>query len=119
MWKEDLAGRKVTVSLGARDLIVDTESVGKYLSQGTAVEEGNISTATTDLKHRNTKHRKGNVTSATAANGFAENNDWKTRAWRDEGIEVLWWPNLDHAQVFDEPKTRKTVLDVIRTYCKV
>jgi hypothetical protein len=32
LWKEDLSGRNVTVSLGGRDLIVDTDAVGKYLS---------------------------------------------------------------------------------------
>src|SRR5690242_8044673 len=32
LWKDDLHGRDVTVSLGGRDLIVDTEAVGKYVS---------------------------------------------------------------------------------------
>ncbi|KAF2257980.1 hypothetical protein CC78DRAFT_480364 [Lojkania enalia] len=32
IWKEDLRGHDVTVSLGGRDLIVDTETVGKYLA---------------------------------------------------------------------------------------
>jgi pimeloyl-ACP methyl ester carboxylesterase len=32
LWKEDLRGRDVTVSLGGRDLIVNTETVGKYLN---------------------------------------------------------------------------------------
>lgn len=32
LWKEDLRGRDVTVSLGGRDLIVDTNAVGKYIS---------------------------------------------------------------------------------------
>jgi pimeloyl-ACP methyl ester carboxylesterase len=32
LWKEDLSGRDVTVSLGGRDLIIDTETVGKYLN---------------------------------------------------------------------------------------
>ncbi|PVI00813.1 hypothetical protein DM02DRAFT_614075 [Periconia macrospinosa] len=32
LWKEDLRGRDVTVSLGGRDLIVDTETVGKYVA---------------------------------------------------------------------------------------
>ncbi|KAF1969972.1 hypothetical protein BU23DRAFT_571041 [Bimuria novae-zelandiae CBS 107.79] len=32
LWKDELRGRDVTVSLGARDLIVDTETVGKYLA---------------------------------------------------------------------------------------
>lgn len=32
LWKDELQGRDVTVSLGGRDLIVDTEAVGKYIS---------------------------------------------------------------------------------------
>lgn len=32
LWKEDLRGRDVTVSLSGRDLIVDTDAVGKYLN---------------------------------------------------------------------------------------
>ncbi|KAF1993830.1 hypothetical protein P154DRAFT_49468 [Amniculicola lignicola CBS 123094] len=32
LWKEDIRGHDVTVSLGGRDLIVDTETVGKYLA---------------------------------------------------------------------------------------
>lgn len=32
LWKEELRGRDVTVSLAGRDLIVDTETVGKYLA---------------------------------------------------------------------------------------
>lgn len=37
LWKEDLAGRDVTVSLSGRDLIVDTETVGAYLGGGEGV----------------------------------------------------------------------------------
>ncbi|KAH7127199.1 hypothetical protein B0J11DRAFT_433640 [Dendryphion nanum] len=32
LWKDDLRGHDVTISLGGRDLIVDTETVGKYLA---------------------------------------------------------------------------------------
>lgn len=32
LWKDELRGRDVTVSLGGNDLIVDTETVGKYLN---------------------------------------------------------------------------------------
>lgn len=32
LWKDDLRGHDVTVSLGGRDLIVDTTAVGKYIS---------------------------------------------------------------------------------------
>lgn len=32
LWKDDLRGHNVTVSLGGRDLIVDTTAVGRYIS---------------------------------------------------------------------------------------
>ncbi|RAL61879.1 hypothetical protein DID88_002942 [Monilinia fructigena] len=34
LWKEDFEGRKVTASLAGRDLIVDTDAVGRYLCCG-------------------------------------------------------------------------------------
>lgn len=46
LWKEDLGVRDVTVSLGGRDLIVDTETVGKYLS------DVNLKSENQDWKNR-------------------------------------------------------------------
>merc|ERR1712230_269180 len=37
LWKKDMQGRRVTVSLGGKDLIVNTEAVGRYLSEETKV----------------------------------------------------------------------------------
>lgn len=34
-----------------------------------------------------------------------------------ESTKVLWFDQLDHAQVFDKRQTRKVLLDVLRTYC--
>jgi hypothetical protein len=51
----------------------------------------------------------------TVANG---DDEWKTRAWRGNGIDVLWFKDLDHAQVFDKPATRRVLIDAIRTYCQ-
>lgn len=45
-------------------------------------------------------------------------NNWKTRAWKGKGIDVLWFGNLDHAQVFDKPATRRPIISAIRAYCK-
>lgn len=117
LWKEDLVGRKVTVSLGARDLIVNTAAVGKYLSQDNAFKtvgltDGNVENGETQLKRRN-PHNDLRLDKTLVE------EDWKTRAWQGNGIEVVWWSDLDHAQVFDKPDTRKRILDVIRLYCKV
>lgn len=85
LWKEDLRGRRVTVSLGGRDLIVDTESVGKYV-------------AGVDLK--------------------SEDSGWKDKEWLGEGIETLWWPAADHAQVFERREGRQKLAHVLREYAK-
>lgn len=83
LWKDELRGRDVTVSLGGRDLIVDTETVGKYL-------------AGVDLK--------------------SEDSSWKERDLKGHGIETIWWPTCDHAQVFEWRDGRAKLADVLRRY---
>ncbi|OJD34176.1 transcription initiation protein spt5 protein [Diplodia corticola] len=85
MWKEDLAGRDVTVSLSGRDLIVDTETVRGYL-KGEGKWEGK----------------------ASEGNGV----DGK----RSE-LDVLWFEDLDHAQVFDTAGNRRRLINVLERYC--
>ncbi|KAF2870033.1 hypothetical protein BDV95DRAFT_496692 [Massariosphaeria phaeospora] len=76
LWKDDLRGRDVTVSLGGRDLIVDTDTVGKYI-------------AGVDMR--------------------SENNSWKDGEWSGSGLETLWWPTCDHAQVFERAEGRRAL----------
>lgn len=71
-------GRRVTVSMSGQDLIVDTEAVGRYLSD----VEGN----------------------------------WESRKWWGKGTDLLWFPRLDHAQVFDSKADRKILTDVVKHY---
>ncbi|KAF9697633.1 hypothetical protein EKO04_004350 [Ascochyta lentis] len=85
LWKEDLRGHDVTVSLGGRDLIVDTTAVGKYISG-------------VDLK--------------------SEDRTWKDAEWKGEGIETIWWPTADHAQVFEKQEGRTKLAHVLREYAK-
>jgi pimeloyl-ACP methyl ester carboxylesterase len=85
LWKEDLRGHDVTVSLGGRDLIVDTETVGKYLNG-------------IDLK--------------------SEDSKWKNQSWKGNGLETIWWPTVDHAQVFERKDGRAKLANVLREYCK-
>ena len=90
LWKEDIRGRRVTVALGGRDLIVDTESVGRYLARaGTGKEDG------------------GEGSTADA---------WKKQEWRGSGTDLLWFEEQDHAQVFDSRARRKLLVDVVRAY---
>jgi pimeloyl-ACP methyl ester carboxylesterase len=85
LWKEDLRGRDVTVSLSGRDLIVNTEIVGRYLNG-------------VDLK--------------------SEDRQWKDAQWKGHGLETLWWPSADHAQIFERKEGRLKLAQVLREYVK-
>ncbi|KAJ5642230.1 hypothetical protein N7490_006651 [Penicillium lividum] len=98
IWKEDLGikaeknqeeGRNVTVVLSGQDLIVDAETVGQYLMSSS-------SEARTAEKE--------------------ETRAWKNRSWIGYGLDVLWYEQLDHAQVFDFENTRRPVIKVISVY---
>ena len=90
MWKRDVMDRRVTVTLNGRDLISNTPAVGRYLMQNQelrVVDEGDPSDV-----------------------------EWMNRQWTGEGIEVLWFEKLDHAQVFDSKSDRRKLVDVVRAY---
>ena len=87
LWKHNLEGRRVTVVLCGKDLIVDTEAVGRYL--------------------------KGlSITSK-------DSEEWKTESWKGTDLDILWFQELDHAQVFDFKKSRDRLLKATRAYCSV
>ena len=46
-----------------------------------------------------------------------ELGSWKSRPWSGEGLDLLWFQELDHAQVFDYKATRSKLLEVVRAYC--
>ena len=75
----------MTVVLGGKDLIVDTDVVGRYLTG--------------------------------ADNEGRETESWKKGVWKGEGLDVLWFRELDHAQVFDKKTTRGRLVSVVRRYC--
>lgn len=83
LWKEDLRGRDVTVSLGGRDQILDADTVGKYI-------------AGIDMK--------------------SEDSSWKDRDWTGQGLETLWFPTCDHAQVFEGAEGRRKLGNALRRY---
>ena len=111
MWKEDAEdlikeGRRVTVSLGGRDLIVNTEAVGGYLADsGTVRAEGT---------GKGSGHAKEKE---ICVNG--KEDAWKDKEWKGDGLEVLWFDHLDHAQVFDTKATRARLVKVVWKYCEI
>jgi hypothetical protein len=132
LWKKDLGDRKVTVSLGGRDLIVNTESVGTYLAlepekgltNGVANRHAKGHTSGNGILIDFEDHSEAGESSTSTPGGDVDeefNTDmegWKTRAWRGSGIDILWFENLDHAQVFDKPATRRMLISAIRSYCE-
>ncbi|KAF2149090.1 hypothetical protein K461DRAFT_282558 [Myriangium duriaei CBS 260.36] len=88
LWKADLGDRRVTVSLGGRDTITDTDSVAEYLAG--------------DKKETIQRH-----------------SSYKASPWSGEALDVLFFKDLDHAQVFDKNVTRALLVGVIRNYCRI
>lgn len=98
LWREDILNflkkgkdKRVVVCLAGRDLIVDTKSVRGYLGW-------------TD-----------------GENGLDEGVQWeqegkkgeRMRKKLDNGVEVVWYPSLDHAQMFESRERLGPVLNVI------
>lgn len=52
-----------------------------------------------------------------ADNRGRETGSWKEGVWKGDGLDVLWFRELDHAQVFDKKRTRGRLVDVVRRYC--
>src|SRR5579871_6718605 len=84
LWKDELNDRHVTVILGGRDLIVDTEPVGAYLSD--------------------------------ADDASKEVGAWKDKKLTGCGLEVVFFPELDHAQVFEKKKRMMEVVEIVKRY---
>ncbi|KAK8061864.1 hypothetical protein PG994_008230 [Apiospora phragmitis] len=97
--------RNVAVCLAGRDLIVDTLSVARYLA-------GN-------------EHWLPGLGDSDADSDRAEADDALEDVQREvgyghlekDGIELLWFDGLDHAQVFDEQKRYDKVQAVIHRFC--
>lgn len=111
LWKKDFSNRKVTVSLGGRDLIVDTESVGKYLAEskkimtnGHAIGHTTGNGILVDLDDADNQSSEGHKEDTDETLTVEE--EWKSRSWTGKGIDVLWFKDLDHAQVFDKSTLR-------------
>ena len=107
-WKEDLLqisgqesttrARKVTVCLAERDLIVDTRTVLQYL-----LNDGDW------ISVDKTPDTTGSRTLAASVPGVR---------FERNGIEVIWFDGLDHAQAFDGKDSSAYLAAVTRQSCK-
>lgn len=73
LWREELKGRVVAVALSGQDQVVNSEAVWRYLTRGES-EDGEEPSG----------HR-----------------DWRRRGEGGSDLEVLWYPELDHAMIFN------------------
>jgi hypothetical protein len=91
LWKEELEGRSVGIVLSGVDQIVDAEEVRGYLT-GIDVEE---------------------------MTGSGEDGEQISRRWEKNRLEVLFYPRLDHAMVFDTSERRKPILDIVHRFVRL
>lgn len=103
IWKDELLSkggskRRAAVCLASRDLIVDTKSVARYL-----VSDAGL----TDVVRDRSLSQDDEVAVAIEKGGTKTNS----------GLDLLWFPGLDHAQVFDTPERFGRVLKVVEEYC--
>lgn len=90
LWKEDLKGRNVTVALSGKDVIVPAAPVARYL--------------------------KASDSSTVSSPGDNQTHAQMDDSWKSEGLSLLWYPNCDHAQMFDRSRKFARLVDVLRIY---
>ena len=111
LWRERIVelmvknGMRFTASLAGRDLIVDTQAVGAYLVGRKRCDTVVVADA------EKIKHMELKVDGADNAE-----EAWKTWKRKGEGLEVMWWEGLDHAQVFDTEARRIKLIEVLVAY---
>ena len=110
LWRDRImeliqTGMRITASLASKDLIVDTESVGTYLTEH-QIPDPVLKTDEDGRHHMELQTPKAPVT------------PWKQRKWRGVGLDVMWHEGLDHAQVFDKFDNRAKLVDVLVEYSK-
>jgi pimeloyl-ACP methyl ester carboxylesterase len=110
MWKKDVEGfvndgRRLTVSLGGKDLIVNTEAVGRYLANSSTNKEGKCGVGAG-------RENKDCISLCSMENA------WKQRKWEGNGLDVLWFDHLDHGQAFDRNRMRANLVKVVQNYCE-
>lgn len=90
LWKEDMlnSDRRVTVILSERDIIFDSATVGAYLTNGRTPEGSNNSEI------------------------------WQQRWWSGGELDVLWFKDIDHGEILNDPDDRKILVDIALNYCR-
>lgn len=50
----------------------------------------------------------------TGIDNWFEADSWKDSVWKGDGLDVMWFHDLDHGQVFDRRETRRKLVEVVR-----
>ncbi|KAI9836584.1 MAG: hypothetical protein M1819_001216 [Sarea resinae] len=113
MWKEDLGlegddGRKVTVAFSGRDIVIDANNVGRYLTAESPRGQRN-GTKALETAHGDEQTRRGELVST-------KGDEWKRRPWVGSGLEVLWFDYIGHGELFEHEETRGPVIEAIVAY---
>ena len=95
LWKEELRGRNVTVALSGRDCVAPALAVGRYLAEE---EPG---------------YERFLIEDDAAETG---RDAWQERSWRGEGLDLVWFPRCDHAEMFDFRREFGRLVDIVRAY---
>lgn len=106
---------------------MNTGAVGRYLSYSSSlssIKTGGYSDAETLVELEEVDalasglRLRGRESPGDESDDTLEGDEeWKERAWKGEGIDVLWFKDLDHAQVFDKAPSRKRLISCILSYC--
>ncbi|KAH6874275.1 hypothetical protein B0T10DRAFT_587751 [Thelonectria olida] len=48
---------------------------------------------------------------------FLETRSGEDVVWKGDGLDVMWFQDLDHGQVFNGRRTRKRLVDIVRRFC--
>jgi pimeloyl-ACP methyl ester carboxylesterase len=106
-----LTRRKVAVCLGGRDLIVNTQTVARYLARPGDMADSDASEDQEAIDALFKVREAGSAASSESPRC--------TRYLAPSGVEIVWFPTLDHAQVFDAREDRQQILNVIGEYCSL
>ncbi|KAK7753011.1 hypothetical protein SLS62_004960 [Diatrype stigma] len=96
--------RRVAVSLAENDLIVDTLTIAQYLAGDEEWYLGSTGKGSVE------QNGVGEIIASAAKSGRGGHVT-------KDGIELMWFPGLDHAQVFSAKENRDRLCSVIQRYC--
>ncbi|KFA80595.1 hypothetical protein S40288_09293 [Stachybotrys chartarum IBT 40288] len=92
LWKSQMKGRTMTVALASRDIILDTNALQEYL-----------------------------VGDAKLKSQLVNSRDVLDKQWKptQEGLDVIWYDELNHAEMFDSAEAWRPLVKILHAYCSI